>query len=77
MLGSGSVNASHRGFSGFVIKKWQIGDKIDDHNSGELQYHPEASRGSDESATKTYAELALPAVEAFGGGLLTRSLSTV
>ena len=30
---------------GFMIKKGQFGDQIDDHNRGELQYHPEASRG--------------------------------
>jgi uncharacterized protein (DUF1330 family) len=29
---------------------------------------------SDDSATKAYAELALPAVESFGGRFLTRSL---
>ena len=27
---------------GFMIKKGQIGDQIDDHDRGELQYHPEA-----------------------------------
>jgi|HubBroStandDraft_6_1064221.scaffolds.fasta_scaffold17734_3 hypothetical protein len=32
------------GFFGFMIKKRQIGDQIDDHNRGELRYHPEASR---------------------------------
>jgi uncharacterized protein (DUF1330 family) len=32
---------------------------------------------SDESATKAYAEIALPAVESFGGRFLTRSSSTV
>jgi uncharacterized protein (DUF1330 family) len=32
---------------------------------------------SDDSATKAYAELALPAVESFGGRFLTRSLSKV
>jgi len=31
-------------FSGFMMKKGQIGDQIDDHNRGALQYHPEASR---------------------------------
>jgi hypothetical protein len=25
-----------------MIKKGQIGDQIDDHNRGELRYHPEA-----------------------------------
>jgi hypothetical protein len=29
---------------GFMIKKAQIGDQIDDHNRGEFPYHPEASR---------------------------------
>jgi hypothetical protein len=29
---------------GFMIKKWQIGDQIQDHNRGELAGHPEASR---------------------------------
>jgi hypothetical protein len=28
---------------GFMIKKGQISDQIDDHNIGALQYHPEAS----------------------------------
>jgi hypothetical protein len=28
-----------------MIKKWQIGDQIQDHNRGELWDHPEASRG--------------------------------
>ena len=32
---------------------------------------------SDESANKAYGELALPAVESFGGRFLTRSFSTV
>ena len=32
---------------------------------------------TDDSATKAYAELALPAVESFGGRFLTRSLSRV
>jgi hypothetical protein len=27
---------------GFMIKKGQIGDQIQDHNRGELQDHPEA-----------------------------------
>ena len=27
---------------GFMIKKWQIGDQIHDHNRGELACHPEA-----------------------------------
>jgi hypothetical protein len=30
------------GFFGFMIKKRQIGDQIDDHNRGELRHHPEA-----------------------------------
>jgi len=38
---SGSVKASHRIFSGFMIKKWQIGD----HNRGVASLHPEAARG--------------------------------
>jgi len=32
---------------------------------------------SDDSATKAYADFALPALEAFGGRFLTRSLSRV
>ena len=32
---------------GFMIKKGQIGDQIDDHNRGELRYHPEGSRAGD------------------------------
>jgi len=28
---------------GFMIKKGQSGDQIQDHNRGELRYHPEAS----------------------------------
>jgi hypothetical protein len=28
---------------GFMIKKWQIGDQIHDHNRGELACHPEGS----------------------------------
>jgi hypothetical protein len=31
---------------GFMIKKWQIGDQIHDHNRGELRDHPEATRAS-------------------------------
>jgi hypothetical protein len=44
IFGSGSVNASHRGFFGFMIKKWHFGDQIHDHNRGDDRYHPEASR---------------------------------
>ena len=36
-----------RVFFGLTIKKWQIGDQIDDHNRGELGDHPEASRAWD------------------------------
>jgi hypothetical protein len=32
------------GFLGFMIKKSQFGDLIDDHNIGELRHHPDASR---------------------------------
>ena len=32
------------GCFGFMIKKWQIGDQIHDHNRGELGDHPKASR---------------------------------
>jgi hypothetical protein len=28
-----------------MIKKWKIGDQIDDHNRGELRDHPEAFGG--------------------------------
>jgi hypothetical protein len=27
----------------FMIKQWQIGDQIQDHNRGEVRDHPEAS----------------------------------
>jgi hypothetical protein len=27
----------------FMIKQWQFGDQIQDHNRGELRYHPEGS----------------------------------
>ena len=30
---------------GFMIKKGQSGEQIDNHNRGELRCHPEASRG--------------------------------
>ena len=30
---------------GFMIKKGQSGDQIDNHNRGELRCHPEAARG--------------------------------
>jgi hypothetical protein len=30
----------------FMIKKWQIGDQIQDHDRGELRGHPEGSRAS-------------------------------
>jgi hypothetical protein len=49
ILGSGfemiwiSQGESPRVF-GFMIKKGQIGDQIQDHNRGGLQYHPRASR---------------------------------
>jgi hypothetical protein len=33
------------GFLGFMIKKGQIGDQIQDHNIGAERRHPEASRG--------------------------------
>jgi hypothetical protein len=33
------------GFREFMIKKGQSGDQIDDHNIGELGFHPEASCG--------------------------------
>jgi hypothetical protein len=29
-----------------MIKKWQIGDQIHDHNKGADRHHPEASRAS-------------------------------
>jgi hypothetical protein len=38
------------GFFGFMIKKRQLGDQIDDHNIGELRDHPEASRGGSPSS---------------------------
>jgi hypothetical protein len=28
-----------------MIKQWQFGDQIQDHNREELRYHPEASCG--------------------------------
>jgi hypothetical protein len=40
----GISQCESRVFFGFMINKWQIGDQIDDHNRGELPYHPEASR---------------------------------
>src|ERR1700760_3079857 len=41
-LGSGSVKASQGVRFKLMIKKRQIGDQIQDHNRGELAYHPEA-----------------------------------
>jgi hypothetical protein len=29
----------------FMIKQWLFGDQIQDHNRGELRYHPEGSGG--------------------------------
>ena len=38
-----------------MIKKWQIGDQIHDHNRGGVQDHPEASRGGGLTrTTETY-----------------------
>ena len=40
-----------------MIKKWQIGDQIQDHNRGGLRDHPEASRDPGRATCARYWEL--------------------
>ena len=42
-----------------MIKKWQIGDQIQDHNIGALRYHPRASRVGICGQTQTTGDRAL------------------
>jgi hypothetical protein len=43
-----------------MIKKWQIGDQIQDRNRGEVACHPGASWGQDLRKTRTTGDRALP-----------------
>jgi hypothetical protein len=52
----------------FMIKQWQIGDQIHDHNRGELRHHPEGSGAGDLRQTPgDYAFFGLHRSVWFGG----------